>query len=331
MGRSDFKANLTYYLGPDSLVAKRENHFAIQAQRLDFDELFNYNPPPQGVKTPEEHEAGFNIYDLPFSNMKYDFDIKHLNYHRYLLDDFYVKARSTKNHFIYIDTMSLAAASGRISGRGYFNGSDRDKIYFSPHITLDNVDLDKLLFKFENFGQDHLVSENLHGKLSGSVSGKIHMHADMVPIIDDSEIHLDVQVVNGRLEQYSALHAVSDYFKDKNLDRVRFDTLRNRLDVVNGTLSVPAMTVNSTLGFIEISGKQDMNMNMEYYVRVPWKLVTKAAASKLFGTKKTELSQEEDEIQYRDENSRQRFINLKISGTPDQYKVSLARDKNSGN
>jgi hypothetical protein len=196
---------------------------------------------------------------------------------------------------------------------------------------LDNVDLDKLLFKFENFGQDHLVSENLHGKLSGSVSGKIHMHADMVPIIDDSEIHLDVQVVNGRLEQYSALHAVSDYFKDKNLDRVRFDTLRNRLDVVNGTLSVPAMTVNSTLGFIEISGKQDMNMNMEYYVRVPWKLVTKAAASKLFGGKKTVSSQDEEEIQYRDETSRQRFINLKISGTPDQYKISLAKDKNSYN
>jgi hypothetical protein len=192
---------------------------------------------------------------------------------------------------------------------------------------MEGVDLDKLLFKFENFGQDHLVSENLHGKLSGRLTGKVHMHADAVPIIDDSELHLDVQVLNGRLENYSALHALAEFMKDKNLDRVRFDTLQNRFDMVNGVLSVPAMTISSTLGFLEISGKQDMNMNMEYYVRVPWKLVTQVAAQKLFG-KKGRDTDGEDEIQYRDESKRYRFVNVKISGTPDAYKVSLAKDKN---
>jgi hypothetical protein len=192
---------------------------------------------------------------------------------------------------------------------------------------VEQIDLDKLLFKFENFGQDHLVSENLHGKLSGRITGKVHLHADLVPIIDDSDIHLDVEVVQGRLEHYSALDAMSDYFKDKNLDRVRFDTLKNQLDLNKGVLSVPAMTINSTLGFIEISGKQDMNMNMEYYVRVPWKLVTQVATQKLFG--KEGDHQPEDEIQYRDDSRRQRFVNLKISGTPDAYKISLAKDKSN--
>lgn len=328
LGKSQFTADLNYYLGPDSIIRKRDNHFSLKASHLDFDELFNYNPPPTGKSTPQDHEAGFNIYDVPFTNMTFDFDIGHLNYHRYLIDDFKVKARTTSNHFIYVDTLSLATAGGHIGVSGYFNGSDRNKIYFSPNMSVQQVDLDKLLFKFENFGQDHLISENLHGKLSGKLTGKVHMHADMVPIIDDSELHLDIQVLNGRLEHYSALDAMSDFFKDKNLNRVRFDTLQNKFDLVNGVLTVPAMNINSTLGFIEISGKQDFNMNMEYFVRVPWKLVTQVAAQKLFGKSTEADSLQEDQIQYRDESKRTRFINLKISGTPDNYKIALGKDKN---
>lgn len=327
LGRSEFVADLNYYLGPDSTIRKRDNHFSLRASHLDFDELFNYNPPPSDQATrPSDHEAGFNVYTVPFSDISFDFDIKHLNYHRYLIDDFFVKARTTKNHYLFVDTLSLGAAGGLIGGKGYFNGSDPQTIYFSPDLRMDKVDLDKLLFKFENFGQDHLVSENLHGKLSGRLTGKVRIHPDMVPIIDDSEIHLDIQVLNGRLERYSALDAMSDYFKDKRLDKVRFDTLQNKFDLVNGVLKIPAMTINSTLGFIELSGRQDLNMNMEYYVRVPWSLVTQAAASKLFARKETDPAAE-DEIRLRDESKRYRFINLKITGTPESYKISLDRDK----
>jgi hypothetical protein len=329
LGKSEFTADLHYYTGKDEIIKKRDNYFSLKATQLDFDELFAYNPPPPNTTlTPQDHEDVFNIYDLPFTDMTFDFDIRHLNYHRYLIDDFFVKARTQKDHFIYIDTMSLKAAGGNIHLSGYMNGSDRNKIYFSPKMTVDNVDLDKLLFKFENFGQDHLVSENLHGKLSGKITGKVHLHADMVPIIDDSEIQLAVEVRQGRLERYSALEALSDYFKDKNLSKVLFDTLRNQFELNNGTLSIPKMTINSSLGFIEISGKQDMNMNMEYYLRIPLKLVTQVGMTKLFG-KKDDASNQEDEIQYRDESKRIRFVNLKLSGTPDNYKISLGKDKSN--
>lgn len=328
LGKSEFTASLDYYLGPDSVIRKRDNRFSIKATRLDFDELFSYNPPPANkVMTPADHEAGFNIYTVPFSDMRFEFDIKKLNYHRYLIDEFFVQARTTRNHFIYVDTASLGAAGGKVWLKGYFNGSDPAKIYFSPDMKVKDVDLDKLLFKFENFGQDHLVSENLHGKLSGTVTGKVRMHKDMVPIIDESEIHLDVKVVNGRLEHYSALDAMSDFFSDKNLKNVRFDTLHNKFDMVNGVLSIPSMTIASTLGFIELSGKQDMNMNMEYYVRVPLKLVTQVASQKLFGGKKPDDPTIEDEIQYRDEDKRYRFVNIKIAGTPEEYNISLQKEK----
>jgi hypothetical protein len=223
--------------------------------------------------------------------------------------------------------MSLHTAGGDIRLNGYFNGSNPDAIYFSPNLTLKNVDLDKLMFKFENFGQDHLVSENLHGKISGTMNGKIHMHADMVPIIDDSDLHMEFTVNNGSLNHYSAFDALSDYFADKNLDQVRFDTLQNSLDLKHGELSIPSMHINSSLGYFELSGKQHTDMTMEYYLRVPWKVVTKAGVQKLFGKKDQDTSEQVDDIQYRTKNMR--FLNVKITGTPDAYSVTLGKNPKS--
>ena len=329
LGKSDFKTTLHWYFGDDEAVKLRDNHFALKSKRLDFDELFAWNPPPASEATaPVDHDAGFNIYEVPFTDMTYDIDIAHLNYHRYLIDNIRGVFHTTPEHRINFEQCDLEAAGGSFHIEGYFNGSDPDMIYFSPDMKVRNVDLDKLLFKFENFGQDHLVSENLHGQFSGDITGKVHMHNDMVPKIDDSEIHMDVHVLNGRLENFVLLEAFADYFRDKNLTSVRFDTLDNHFDLTNGILNIPNMTINSSIGFMEFSGKQDMDLNFEYYVKVPWKLVGDAASSKLFGRRKGEVDPEQiDEIQYANDKKKTRYINLKMTGNPDDYSVTLGKAK----
>ncbi|MBD3636199.1 MAG: hypothetical protein HUJ25_02565 [Crocinitomicaceae bacterium] len=331
IGKSVFKVDMNYYLGEDEAIKKRDNHLGIMADRLDFDELFNYNKSPvELVDNPEEHEDVFNIYELPFTDMTFDLDIKHLNYHRLLFHNLHARLRTTKDHYIHIDTLRMLAAGGRMELAGYFNGSDKDKIYFSPNMKLIGVDLDKLLFKFENFGQDHLVSENLHGKITADIKGKMHVHADMVPILDDSELHMDVEIYNGSLVDYKTLLALEPYFGDKNLHKVRFDTLQNHIDFTNGVITIPNMTINSTLGFMQIRGQQDMNgkMDMEYYIKVPLKLVAKAGWKSLFGKEKEETDPDQvDEIEYMDSEKKIAYVNIKVVGDSENYTVTLGKEK----
>lgn len=330
IGKSDFRASLNYYVGQDEAIKKRDNHFELTSSRLDFDELFNYQPPPSST-TQKDHDAGFNIYELPFTDMTFNFKVDHLNYHRYLIDNLKTRMRTTPKHFLYVDELHLDAAGGSFDITGYFNGSDPKLIYLNPNMKIKNVDMDKLLLKFDNFGQDHIVSENLHGKLSGTITGKIHMHNDLVPKIDDSEIHMDIDVTNGRLENVVLFDYLSDYFRDKNLKKILFDTLANRLDLTNGVLTIPKMSINSSLGFMEISGKQDMNMNMEYYLRIPWKMVTQAASSKLFGKKAEEVDPDQvDAIQYSDPQKKIKYVNIKIVGTADDFEISLGKGISKG-
>lgn len=327
MGKSDFKTTLHWYLGDDEAVKLRDNHLTLKSNRLDFDELHAYNPPPDDG-TPVDHDAGFNIYELPFTDMTFDVDIKHLNYHRYLLHNIKTRFHTTPEHRINFDECSLDAAGGNIKIDGYFNGADPDMIYFSPDMTVTHVDLDKLLFKFENFGQDYLVSENLHGDFSGYITGKVHMHNDLVPKIDDSEIHMDVHVLNGRLENFGLFDYMADYFKNKNLKSVRFDTLDNHIDLTNGVLTIPSMDINSSLGFMHFEGTQNTDMSFEYYLKIPWSVVTKAASSKLFGKKPDEVDPDQvDAIQYADDSKKTRFVHLIITGDPDNYNFKLGKKK----
>lgn len=337
IGTTNFNVDLNYYLGKDQSVKKRDNSLAIRANYIDFDALFDFNVSPPTTKESQEittedvaeHAEAFNIYELPFTDMRFKADIAHFIYHNIDLQHIKAALRTTPDHYIYVDTLTMDAAGGNIRLNGYFNGSDPKHIYMQPDLVMTDVDLEKLLFKFENFGQDHLVSENLQGKLTSKISGKIRVYPDMVPDLDQSSIEMDVKVLNGKLKNYDPMLALSDYMGDKNLRSIRFDTLQNTLAIDKGKINIPAMAIESTIGHMELSGTHDSNQNIDYYLRIPWKTVRQATWQKLFGGKKDTIIEQDqvDEIVEVDPNRKTKFLNLKIQGTIDDYKVSLRKKK----
>jgi len=327
MGKSDFKVNLTWYLGEDSTLQKSDNIFELTSTKLDLDALMNYSTENTNEKG---HEEAFNIFKIPFSDLRFKATVKELNYHSYWLQDFSFSGRMTPNHFIYLDDLEIHAADGKLNINGYFNGSDPEEIYFFSKMKADKLDLDMLMVKFENFGQDHFINENLHGKVSGTIESKFLVYPDFTPIIEKSTATMDLIVFDGSLVNFAPLQAMSGYFKDKNLNQVRFDTLQNTFELNNGVLNIPKMNINSSLGFIEIAGKQSLDLSMDYFLRIPLNLVTQVGFQSLFGGKKRgEIDpDQEDAIVYRNTDKRVRFVNINLTGTPEEYKISLKKDKN---
>jgi DNA replication protein DnaD len=325
LGHSRFNVDLEYTLDPK--LSAKPNMIRLSGPNLDIDELMNYNSKPSSANSSAkkvDHDAGFSLYDFEFPDMKIDVNLERLNYHHHLMNQVKAEIKLTKNHMVYLTQFGFDAAGGHFDIKGYLSGKDKKHIYFSPDVHIRNVDLDKFLVKFENFGQDHLVSENLHGKFTGHITGKIHLHADLVPKLDDSEIKLEMSVINGRLENYAPLQALSEFFEDKNVNKVHFDTLKNTFTVKNSVFKIPSMTINSSLGFMEIKGEQrlDGKMEMDYLIGVPWKMITKIGGQKLFGKKNAE-KENDDEIIYRQKNSK--FLYVRMTGDLENYNVKLAK------
>lgn len=348
IGRSDFDISMRLYTGRDTTRMKKENFLQFSSRFLDVDQLTNYRltaaeaepaPMAQGATAAPavatavptvSHDGGFNIFQVPFMDFRATVNVGKIKYHHLWLKNAFTNVRMLANQHLYLDTLGVEMAEGRIRARAHFNGSNPDKIYLRSRINVEEMNIEKLMLKLDYFGQDYTINKNIKGRLTGQIKSYVLVHPDLTPVISHSEAQLDVSIYNGVLVNFAPMQAMASYFKDKNLNMVRFDTLRNKLSFKNDTLSFPAMNINSSLGFMEISGRQSMNMNMEYYVRIPLKMVTQVGFKMLFGKKREEVDPDHvDAIEYRDKDKRVRFMNLKISGTPDDYKVKLGKAKKS--
>jgi hypothetical protein len=57
-------------------------------------------------------------------------------------------------------------------------------------------------------------------------------------------------------------------------------------------------------------------------------MVTQVGFQSLFGKKKEDVDPDQvDAIEYRDKDKKVRFMNIKVTGTPDNFKVGLGKSK----
>ncbi len=347
IGNSDFNCSMRLYAGRDTLRRKKENFLQFTSNLLDADQLSNYAATAEAAEQEEMmvlqpdsssnpsmqpatsvHADAFNIFRIPFIDFNASVSIGRLRYHHLGIRNLVTNARMQANQQLYLDTLNMDIAGGTIGARAHFNGADPKKIYLRSRIRVKDVNIEKLMLKADYFGQDYVINKNVKGTLSGQIRSYVQVHPDLTPLIDQSDAQMEVEIRNGVLLNFAPMQAMSSYFSDKNLNMVRFDTLRDVLTFKNGELTIPGMNINSSLGFMEISGTQSMDMHMEYFLRIPLKLVTQAGFHKLFGKKREEVDPNQvDAIEYRDKDKRIHFINLEIRGVPDDYKISLGKAK----
>jgi uncharacterized protein involved in outer membrane biogenesis len=352
IGNSDFNLSMRLYTGKDTTRRKKENYLRFVSNLLDADQLASYVASVEqeeqtvaameeqpdsnrviltsGPVTPSAHAQAFNIFQVPFIDFNASVSIGHLRCNHLGIRNFSTVGRMTANQHLYLDTLSMNIAGGSINASAQFDGSNPSKIMLHSRINAEDVDMEKLLLKLDYLGQDYVINKNLHGSLSGQVETNMQVHPDLTPLMENTNARIDLEILNGTLVNFAPMQALSSYFGDRNLMMVRFDTLRNSLTFRNGILYIPDMNINSSLGYMEIAGQQSMDMRMEYFLRIPLKLVTQAGFHMLFGKKKEEVDPDQvDAIEYRDKEKKIRFMNLKITGTPDDYKVALGKAKKS--
>jgi hypothetical protein len=350
VGRSDFDVNMRYYTGPDPEKRKKNNHFTFKSTFLDIDELVSFDfapdttrrkprdstrvrskprPPVVVVATDtSKHAKAFNIFSIPFSDFAVQVDVGKIKYNKLWMKDITARLRMTKDHYLHADTLGLRIAGGTVGIKGQINGSDTSKLYLTTNIKVVQIDLEKVMLKLDHFGHDVVINKNIKGRLTGEIKSSVQIHPNFVPIVEKSSAQLNVKLYDGSLVDFAPMQAVAGYFKDKNLRLIRFDSLINELSFESGVLDIPVMNINSSLGTIQLSGKQSVDLTMEYYMRIPMKMVTSVGFNALFNKKQEDVALDQiDEVEYADNDRKIRFVSVKVTGTPDDFKVALSKKR----
>ena len=322
VGHSDFDVSLLVHLDQ----SKQRDFITLRANRIDVDEFLSHSTqqPPELHGT--EHDKVWSIFDAEFPNIDCKLDVGSFNYDGYTINKLTADVKVFHDHHVEVKKIGLETAEGSISGSAVFSGRDKKHIYLEPNLTIHHLNLDKFMVKFDNFGQDYLVSQNVHGYFQGKVTGKIHLHADLVPKLDDSNLKVNMTITKGKLENYAPLIDLGTYFEDKNVAMVQFDTLTNELLLSNGKLSIPQMVICSSLGFLKMEGSQGIlgKMDMDYTIGVPWAMIKDVARNKIF-KRKADDDKDPDEIVK--EKNGAKYVYFRVSGDLENYSVNLVKGK----
>ena len=322
VGHSDFDVSLLVHLDK----SKRRDFITLRANRIDVYEFLSHSTQQPTELHGTEHDKVWSIFDAEFPNIDCKLDVGSFNYDGYTINKLTADVKVFHDHHVEIKKIGLETAEGSISGSAVFSGRDKKHIYLEPNLTIHHLNLDKFMVKFDNFGQDYLVSQNVHGYFQGKVTGKIHLHADLVPKLDDSNLKVNMTITKGKLENYAPLIDLGTYFEDKNVAMVQFDTLTNELLLSNGKLSIPQMVICSSLGFLKMEGSQGIlgKMDMDYTIGVPWAMIKDVARNKIF-KRKADDDKDPDEIVK--EKNGAKYVYFRVSGDLENYSVNLVKGK----
>jgi hypothetical protein len=298
VGASNLKMAATVGNFTDSLRENLYGEITIESELLDVNELLiSQVPEEEGDTTsangPEEQEP-LRLDQINYPDIGLNLNIGELRYGDYRVLDIKGRVGSSKEKVIYLDHLTTSTESGgTIDVNGQFNVSDPEFYNFSAEFNLKEVNINDLAFEMQSGEETYTLKENFAGLVSTTGLAEIFISPDMKLDISTTTAMFNVQVTDGALINFTPLKAAGKYLDNKDLNRVRFSTLRNNFTLMDSKIIIPLMIVESTIGQILIEGEQGLDNAYLYLLHVPTWLVKEAAKSSL---SKAEDDNQEDQI-----------------------------------
>jgi hypothetical protein len=199
--------------------------------------------------------------------LKSDFNIDRLSYGKFTADSIegFMDYEPPIFHF---ETFRLHAVDGIISGNADLKQTTDKKISIICTSKLYRLDIQKLFYATNNFGQDVIPAKNLKGELSGNVNFTSEWDSN-IKLIDSAIIaNSDIEISNGQLIDYEPMLGLARFVNVEELKDIKFKTLRNQILINNRKVIIPEMDIHSSAFNITGSGIHYFDNHYDYRIQV---------------------------------------------------------------
>ncbi len=164
--------------------------------------------------------------------------------------------------------ISINALGGQITADGLINGRYGNKAQIVTKANFKGVDITQLFYQFSEFGQNSLVSSNIKGNADASVNFATSLYSDFSVNIESVEAIADVVIRNGELNDFEPLQALSKFLDAKELRNIKFQTLKNRIEISHKTVLIPNMQIKSSALDLAGYGTHTFGNDIDYHVNM---------------------------------------------------------------
>jgi hypothetical protein len=208
--------------------------------------------------------------------------------------------------------------NGKVKAGGVIIQKFNNDFLVKTQSKLTNINMNKLFYSFNNFGQSFISNQNLEGSLTGDVyfsselSDKIKIYKKTV----SSEC--DITISNGVLNNFEPLLGLSRFIDVDELKKIRFSTLKNKITISDEQINIPQMDIESSALNLSASGIHQFDNEYEYHVKV---FLSDLLSGKM---KKSKRKKQVDENIEEDDEGRVTLY-LLIEGDKEKSKVKYDR------
>jgi len=312
----------------DSLVENIYGSFELYSDRLDINELLNYQQPDEGSEEVDSDSTEVReppkINEIDFPNIDFTINIGELHYGKHTIYGMNGKLRTTKEKVLYLDRfVTSPEGRGTLELNGQLNVANPAQYILSADMNLKGIDIGDLKLELESEDSIYLLKDNFRGIVDARGLAEIFITPELKVDMPSSVAQFYVTVNDGALINFTPLQAAGKFLDSKDLNNVRFDILRNSFTLMDSRIFIPRMNVESTVGQMLIVGDQGLDGSYLYLVRVPSKLAREAARSAM-----SEGAKDDGEDQV-SQMKRGNFLGITLwsNGTESDVKLGDRRNK----
>jgi len=200
-------------------------------------------------------------------NMDMDVIVKDLRNNNFIGSNLSLKL-DKKGHKLNFKNFDINTSGGHLSGNGVFLEQDNGEWYTTISANIDQIEIGTFFAQMNDFGQNYIVSDNLKGQLTASISSDFVFNPQFKVKTESIYLDADVEVVDGELINYKALEELSDFISVDELNHIKFNTLKNRISIHDNKIVIPQMQIQSSAIDIGVVGEHYFNDNIDYQISV---------------------------------------------------------------
>ncbi|MFH1121567.1 MAG: AsmA-like C-terminal region-containing protein [Bacteroidota bacterium] len=164
--------------------------------------------------------------------------------------------------------LAFNALDGSVSATGLMNDRYGSHAQIVCDARLTNVDISRMFYEFNDFGQTSLQSRHLKGRGDATVqyASTINKHFET----DEGSVTAvaDVEIRSGELNRFEPFQEMSRFLDEEELENVKFSTLRNRIEIARKTVVIPEMEIQTSALNVKGYGSHTFGNEIDYHFSV---------------------------------------------------------------
>jgi len=209
-----------------------------------------------------------------------------------------------------VDPITLSTMNGSITTSGLVDGSDSTQLLVTCFSEVNKINITKMFQQFENFGQTAITDKNIKGTATFKIQFASVLSPELEMNLDKLYAGIDMSIENGELNHVESMKSLSRFIELKELENIRFATLKNQIEIKNQVITIPKMEVKSTAINITAAGTHSFKNDINYKIKL--------SLSELLSKKAKQAKKQNEEFgEVADDGLGRTNIFLSMTGTID--------------